>query len=62
MWENTVEPNRPQTIIQCMHIASWIPKATHTHSQYVILIIFYCNNGCTNTPQCYIIGTLSVLL
>jgi hypothetical protein len=27
-------------IIWCMHIAYWIPKATNTHSQYVILIAF----------------------
>jgi hypothetical protein len=26
--------------IWCMRIACWIPKATNTHSQYVILIAF----------------------
>ena len=25
-------------IIWCMHIACWLPRATETHSQYVILI------------------------
>ena len=26
-------------IIRCMRIASWITKATDTHSEYVILIV-----------------------
>jgi hypothetical protein len=26
------------------------------------LLLFYCNNGCTNAPQCYVIRTLPVLL
>ena len=40
-----------------MRIAWWIPKATDTHSQYVILNAFYYshNNGCTNVPQYYVI-------
>ena len=40
MW---LEPGRQATddnIIQSMHIACWIPKATGTHSEYVILIVF----------------------
>jgi hypothetical protein len=37
-----------------MRIACWITKATSTHSEYVILIAFYCKNGCTNAPQCYV--------
>ena len=44
-----------------MRIACWIPKATNTHSQYVILLK-HCNNGYTNAPQCYVIRTLPVLL
>jgi len=28
----------------------------HTHSEYVLLTTFFhCNNGCMNTPQCYIV-------
>jgi len=34
---------------------------THIHSEYVILIVFHCNNGWTNAPQCYAVRTLSVL-
>jgi hypothetical protein len=38
MWENIVEPDTPQMTVWRMRIACWIPKATNTHSEYVILI------------------------
>jgi hypothetical protein len=38
MWKNTAEPDRLQVKIWRMRIACWIPKATDTHSEYVILI------------------------
>ena len=37
MWKNTVEFDRSQ-IIWCMLTTCWIPKATNTHSEYVIII------------------------
>jgi hypothetical protein len=43
VWENIVEPGRPQMPIWHMWIACWITKAcarAHTHTQYVILIAF----------------------
>ena len=40
MWKNIVQPGRPQIIIWRMRIACWMPKATNTHSEYVILIAF----------------------
>jgi len=40
MWKNILEPGRPETTIRCKKIACCIPKATNTHSQYVILITF----------------------
>jgi len=42
MWENIVEPGRPQMIQWRMRIVCWILKAvnTHTHSDCVILIAF----------------------
>jgi hypothetical protein len=40
-------------IIWRMRITCWTPKATHEQSQYVILIVFHCNNCCTKAPQCY---------
>ena len=44
-----------------MLIEHWITKATGTHSEFVVVIAFYCNSGCTNAPQCYVIHTLLVL-
>jgi len=40
MWENMVEPGRPQMTIWRMRIACYTPKVTNTHSDYVILIAF----------------------
>ena len=40
MWKNTAEPGRPQMAIWYMCIACWIPKATNTHPDYVILVAF----------------------
>jgi len=40
MWKNIVETSRPQMTIQRMRVACCIPKATDTHSGYVILIAF----------------------
>ena len=40
MWENIVEPDRPQMTIWRMRIACWIPKSTDTRSEYVIFIAF----------------------
>jgi hypothetical protein len=40
LWDNVakfVEPSRPQITIRRMRIACWIPKATNTHSEHVIL-------------------------
>ena len=38
MWKNIVERGRTQMTIWRMCIVCWIPKATHIHSEYVILI------------------------
>jgi len=40
MWKNTVEPDRPLVTIWCIRVACWIPKATNTHSEYVMLVVF----------------------
>ena len=52
MWKNIVEPGRPQKTIWRMRISHWTPRATNTHSEYVILIAFHCSSGCTNAPLC----------
>ena len=38
--EKFVESDRPQMIIWRMRIACWIPKATNTQSEYLILVAF----------------------
>ena len=40
MWKYFVEPDRPQMTIRIMRIAFWIPKATNTQSEHVILTAF----------------------
>jgi len=40
MWETVVEPDWPQMIMWVMRFACWIPKATNTLSEYVLLIDF----------------------
>jgi len=39
-WKNIVQPDRSQMTIWRRRTACWIPKATNTHSQYVIFIAF----------------------
>ena len=43
MLKNIAERDRPQMTIWRMRIAWLIPKATNTHSEYVILIVFHYN-------------------
>jgi hypothetical protein len=40
MWKNIVERDRPQMTTWRMRNACWIPKATNTQTEYVILIAF----------------------
>jgi len=52
MWKNIIQRGRPQITLRRMRIARWIPKATNTHSEYV-MFLFHYNNGYINAPQCY---------
>jgi len=40
MWKDIVEPDMPQMTIWHMHFTCWILKATNTHSECVILVVF----------------------
>jgi len=40
IWKNILELDRPQITIRHVRIACWIPKATNTLLEYVILIAF----------------------
>ena len=59
MWKNIAVRGRPQMTIWRMRVAYWVPKATNTHSECVLLL-FHGNSGCTDAPPCYV--TFSVLL
>jgi hypothetical protein len=61
MWENIVEPYRPQMTIWRIRILWCIPNATNAHSEYVTLI-FHCDNGYANAPVYYVIRKLPVLI
>jgi hypothetical protein len=40
MWKNFVERGKPKITIRRMCIACWIPKATNTYTEYVLIIAF----------------------
>ena len=73
MWKNIVERSRPQAKTRGMRIACWITRAIHTHThththtqarthnmQY--LLLFYCNDGCKKTSQCYVYTYIAQLI
>jgi len=51
MWKNIAGPKRPQITILPIGIACLITKATNTNSEYIILIVFHCNNGYMNASE-----------
>jgi hypothetical protein len=54
IWKNTVERDRPQMTIWLMHHASLKQKVTNAHSEYVKLIAFPNNSGCSKASYCYL--------
>jgi len=49
-------------IIRRMRFECWITMVINTHSEYVYVLLFHCNNGYAKASQCYVIRTLPVLL
>ena len=45
MCKNIVEPIRQHMTVWRMRIGYWIPKATNTHSQYVIFVAIQLQQG-----------------
>jgi len=66
MWKNTVKLGRLQMKIWRMRIACCTPKATNTHSKYVILISFplqqWLNERASVLRYTYIAYLLSIPL
>jgi hypothetical protein len=56
-----VEPHRLQIIMWCMRFARCVPKATNTHSVYVILIVFQQQQWYVNAPHCYVYTGIACL-
>jgi len=51
-----VERGRLQLTIWRMRVSCLIPRAIDTHTQNMqYLVLFHCNNGCTNTTHCCVI-------
>ena len=50
-WKNIEQPDRLHRTICRMRIACWIPKATNTHSEYVILIAFQLQQWSHERPS-----------
>jgi hypothetical protein len=61
LWENIVQPDRPELTIWHMRIAWWITKATNTHSEYVILIAFPLQQWLDERASIYVTRSLPVL-
>jgi hypothetical protein len=51
-----------QYIMMHAHFMLDTKGCKHTLQNMQYLLLFHCNTGCTNAPQCYIIHILSVLL
>ena len=59
MWKNTVQSDRPQMTIRRMNIVCWLPKATNTHSEYVIRFAFPLKQWLHERDSVLFISTLS---
>ena len=64
LWDNVIRYCRArQDTWWRMRISCWIPKATNTHTEVVqYSLLFHCDNGYKNAPQCHVMLSLPVLL
>jgi hypothetical protein len=62
MWKDILDQSRLHMTVRGMRIVFWIPKATNTHSEYVILIVFPLLLWLGDVPQCYVVCTLSTVI
>ena len=60
MRKNNIELDKSQMKIWRMRIARWIPKATNTNSQHIILISYPLKQWLHETPKGYVIRALPV--
>ena len=57
MWKNTVEPDRPQMTIWRRRTACWVIMDIDIHWEYVVILLFHCNNGWRAAPRCHVTRT-----
>jgi hypothetical protein len=57
MCKYVVQTGRPQMEIWRMRVACWISRTTNATSEYIILLLFHCNDDGTIAPQLYSINT-----
>jgi hypothetical protein len=50
----TATQAKDDDIIRHTRSAFWVTKAADTHSEYVQLTVFHCNNGFMDAPQYYV--------
>ena len=61
MWKNILEQGRPKATIWSMRNACWIPKATNTYPDYVILIAFPLQQWLQERTSVYIVCLVTSL-
>jgi len=62
MWKNAAEPDGPQMTVWRMRIACWIPKATYTHAEYVILIAVPLQQWLHESASMYVCTCIACLV
>ena len=61
MWTYSVQPDRPQMTLWHMRIACWMPQATYTHYEYVLLFAFPLQEWLHERASVLLYRTLPVL-
>jgi hypothetical protein len=59
--KNSVGSVRPQMTIWRMRTVYWIIKATKTHPEHAIFLLFHGINGYDKAPHCYVLCSVSAL-
>ena len=60
--EKYLKPKRPQMKIWLLRVSYWMLKATNTHSEYLIRIVFPLQQRSHEAPQLCVIRTIVCLV
>jgi hypothetical protein len=61
MWKNVAQPEETDDNMVHVHFTLGTQGYKHTLLDIEYLLLFQCNNDCTNPPQYYVICTLPIL-